>query len=277
MFKRPSANFWRNRSVLVTGAGSGIGREITLQLLRLEARVLAVSLREDELETLQINAGKNIDRLSTLTMDLTDAQAIDQLMKHLNEQSISVEVLINNAGTALYGPQIELNPVKVHNMLNLNVQVLTALASKIANHMIEKGIPGRILNVASIAAFAPVPNLAAYSASKHYVLAFSNALAQELKPYGIHVGSLCPGITKTPIFERMGLNPTSSNKTSVSFWTERVAMSVIPVATCAIHAIENKAAVALPGINRLVTVGRLIPGQHLSSLIFRIISNRESA
>ncbi|WP_337242200.1 SDR family NAD(P)-dependent oxidoreductase, partial [Proteus faecis] len=82
----------------VTGAGSGIGREITLQLLRLEARVLAVSLREDELETLQINAGKNIDRLSTLTMDLTDAQAIDQLMKHLNEQSISVEVLINNAG-----------------------------------------------------------------------------------------------------------------------------------------------------------------------------------
>jgi short-subunit dehydrogenase len=234
-------------------------------------------LREDELETLQINAGKNIDRLSTLTMDLTDAQAIDQLMKHLNEQSISVEVLINNAGTALYGPQIELNPVKVHNMLNLNVQVLTALASRIANHMIEKGIPGRILNVASIAAFAPVPNLAAYSASKHYVLAFSNALAQELKPYGIHVGSLCPGITKTPIFERMGLNPTSSNKTSVSFWTERVAMSVIPVATCAIHAIENKAAVALPGINRLVTVGRLIPGQHLSSLIFRIISNRESA
>ncbi len=69
MFKRPSANFWRNRSVLVTGAGSGIGREITLQLLRLEARVLAVSLREDELETLQINAGKNIDRLSTLNMD----------------------------------------------------------------------------------------------------------------------------------------------------------------------------------------------------------------
>lgn len=68
----------------------------------------------------------------------------------------------------------------------------------------------------------PVPNLAAYRASKHYVLAFSNALAQELKPYGIHVGSLCPGITKTPIFERMGLNPTSSNKTSVSYWTERV-------------------------------------------------------
>lgn len=269
--------FWKNRKVLVTGAGSGIGKEIAFQLHQAGAHVIAISLHEYELDNLKRVIGENEGRLDTIAMDLTAPQAVPSLFNYLEEQKSTIEVLFNNAGTALYGPHIDLTTEKVNSMLTLNMLVMSEMAGLMVKHMTNKNVKGHIMNVASIAAFAAVPNLAAYSASKHYVLAFTHALSLEVASHGIFVGAICPGITRTPIIEAMGLDSKSTNKTSVSYFTAKVAMPVKPVALCALRAVESRHKVSLPGYNKLVPLGRLLPTGFVSGLLHRLVRKKQAA
>lgn len=267
---------WQGKQVLVTGGGSGIGREIVKQLHAHGADVVVASLVQAELDSLAGELASGPGSLLSLPMDLTADGAVEALMAELEQRNIRLDVLVNNAGTALYGNHVELDPKRIRTMLTLNIQVLSELASAVARQMIAQGTSGNILNVASIGAFVPVPRLAAYSASKHYVLAFSHALAEELAPYGIHVGVLCPGITRTPIYDAMGLESGNQTKGSVSQLADTFSMAPESVAVCALQAIEKKQRVALPGLNKAVPLTGLIPAWISARFMRRMSDGRQA-
>lgn len=267
---------WQGKQVLVTGGGSGIGREIVRQLHDRGAHVIVATLVQAELDALARDLLPGAGSLLPLQINLTEDGAINALMIELDQRKVRLDILINNAGTALYGDHIDLDPQRVRNMLTLNIQAMTELAGRVAQRMIAQGVSGHILNVASIGAFTPVPRLAAYAASKHYVLAFSHALAEELAVHGIHVGTLCPGITRTPIYDAMGLESGNQTRGSVSQLADSFSMSPEAVADCALRAIEKRQRVALPGLNKVVPLTSLIP-DWLTARIMRHVSDGRSA
>lgn len=266
---------WQMTHALVTGGGSGIGRAIATRLYQRGARVAVATLYQEELDSLAAELQGGPGELLLIQTDLTADQAVPRLMAELDQAGITVDLLINNAGTGLLGNHVELDPIKVQRALTLNVQVLTELAGAVAQRMIECGQPGQILNVASIGAFVPVPRLAAYSASKHYVLAFSHALAQELAPHDIHVGVLCPGITRTRIYDAMGLVSEQQSEGSISQFIDPFAMSAEQVADSALVAIEKKRRVTLPGFNRAVPLASLLPDRLTSWFMHRLVRDRD--
>ncbi|MGY3822248.1 SDR family NAD(P)-dependent oxidoreductase [Acinetobacter haemolyticus] len=267
---------WKYLNVLVTGGGSGIGKEISKQLLNKGATVIVATLLETEIEHLKRELGNLPGKLITIQIDLTSHKAIDELLQYVEEQNLKIDVLINNAGTALFGDHIDLDITRVNTMLNLNILAMTELCSKVAQHMIQKKVSGSILNIASIGGFTPVPKLAAYAASKHYVVAFTQALHEELAPHHIFVGAFCPGITRTPIFDAMGLEQNSKSTGSVSHISQKFSMDVKDVASSAIHSLENKAIVSLPGLNKIVPILGLLPDRFLARFMYRAVVGRSA-
>lgn len=182
--------------VLITGAGSGIGREFTKLFLKDGARVLAVSLLESELKQLQDDLDPKGLQLSTLQMDLSEAGAAERLYAHCKSNAIRVDILINNAGFACFGDVVDTSMAKMTSMIALNVVTLTQLSMLFGKDMRERR-SGGILNVGSTAGMMPAVRFAGYGATKSYVNTFTYALAAELKPYGVKVTCLTPGATAT--------------------------------------------------------------------------------
>ncbi|WP_234856264.1 SDR family NAD(P)-dependent oxidoreductase [Acinetobacter junii] len=267
---------WKYVNVLVTGGGSGIGKEISRQLLNKGATVIVATLLETEIEQLGKELGNLRGKLITIQIDLTSHAAIDKLLQQLHDWNLNIDVLINNAGTALFGNHIDLDIQRVNTMLNLNIVAVTELCSKVAQHMIQRQISGSILNIASIGGFTPVPKLAAYAASKHYVVAFTQALHEELAPHHIFVGAFCPGITRTPIFEAMGLEQNNQSKSSVSYISQKFSMDVKDVAFSAIESLEKKVIVSLPGLNKVMPILGLLPDRFLAWFMYRAVAGRSA-
>lgn len=268
---------WSQKQVLVTGGGSGIGREMVVLLHAMGARVATATLDPIELESLENEVAGGPGELIPIQMDLTAEHAVESLMQSLDDRDFQVEVLVNNAGTGLLGYHVDLDTKRVRNALTLNIQVVTELVSVVARRMIEAGVKGHVLNVASIGGYVPVPKLAAYAGSKHYVIAFTHAIADELAPHGIYVGMLCPGITRTKIYDAMGLSRTDHNQGSISSLADLFAMDAKEVAECGIRAIEKKQRVALPGFNKLVPASSLIPHQLLSRMLHGVVGKRSAS
>jgi short-subunit dehydrogenase len=133
-------------------------------------------------------------------MDLARDGAADELKKQLDARGLAVDGLVNCAGLGLTGPFASRPPDVIRGMVDVNVQALVALTRAFLPAMLERG-RGRIVNVASNAAFQPIPYLAVYAATKAFVLSFTEALADELAGSGIRVQALCPGITATEFLD----------------------------------------------------------------------------
>lgn len=183
-------------ATLITGASSGIGAALAASFAREPSRVLVLVARRtapmhalaDELKT----------RFGTETQvieaDLEVPGAAATLLAKVDALGLTVDTLVNNAGFGLNGPLQDMSLARVSGMLQLNITALTELTHGVLPAMRARR-NGRILNVASIAAFQPCPNFAAYGASKAYVLSFSEALGIELETSGITVTAVCPGST----------------------------------------------------------------------------------
>lgn len=139
--------------------------------------------------------------------DLSDPAAPKELFDHLQQQGIAVDVLINDAGFAMQGPFAENDSVTMLNMLQVNIVALTHLTRLFLPPMIDRG-RGKILNMASIGSFMPGPLMAAYFASKAYVLSFSEALSNEVQGTGVTITALCPGPTRSRFAARAKLTDT---------------------------------------------------------------------
>ncbi|HTM21853.1 MAG TPA: SDR family NAD(P)-dependent oxidoreductase [Kofleriaceae bacterium] len=230
-------------TALVTGGGSGIGRELCRQLHARGCALLAVSLGADELAALaaELRGGAPVH---TLAIDLAADGTAARVEAAARERGLDIDLLINCAGFGLWGDHLELADARVRAMLGVNLVALTELCTRFGRLMRARG-GGRILNVASTASFQPLPHLAAYAATKHYVDAFSLALADELAPAGVTVSVLYPGATRTPFLAGAGLDERSGAV------ARRVAMTPERVAARAIEGLlAGERRIVPGGVNR---------------------------
>ena len=191
---------------LITGASSGIGEVFARKLAARGRNVLLVARSEEKLVTLCNEMGRsNSIRAQYVALDLSKREAPAQLFAEANRRGLTVDMLINNAGFGSMAEFSKLDLARELNMIDLNIKSLVELTHRFLRPMIERK-QGAIINVASTAAFQPVPYMATYAATKAFVLSFSEALWEENRTHGVHVMALCPGVTETNFFEAAGID-----------------------------------------------------------------------
>lgn len=186
-----------SRTVLITGASAGIGRALAKEFASQGHDLILVARSVDALRDLAAELGTlHGIRALDIPLDLSSRRSASELALAVKQRDLEVDVLVNNAGVLEAGAFRLADPDALYQMLQLNTQTLTQLTRLFVGPMVERGF-GRVLNVASVAAFQPVTGLAAYAASKAYVLSLSEALNEELRGSGVSVTTLCPGLTDT--------------------------------------------------------------------------------
>ena len=185
-------NFYQNKTILITGASSGIGLEFANQLNEFGAKLIITARNKDKLNEL----AENYQGATVIPGDLSDKTFPFQLYNKIQSKGLDVDILINNAGFGSIGKLLKSDLETYESMVQVNITALTQLSHLFITDMAAKG-KGGIINVASVAAFQPVPYMNVYSATKAYVKSFSLALHEEYKDKGIVVTAVCPGYTKT--------------------------------------------------------------------------------
>jgi short-subunit dehydrogenase len=239
----------QKETALITGGGSGIGRELCRCFHHAGYNLVVVSLLMEELFSLRnelqpVSDGQNI---VIVQKDLSDPEAAESIYAFCEKEKIDVDVLVNNVGFGLVGRHLDLDPARVKQMVILNMMTMTVLCNLFGRKMRERG-RGEILNVASTISFQPLPFWAAYSASKSYVSSFSQSFAREMKEFGVSVTCLYPGITATNFLDSAGLK-RSSHPLSVGSLIHRAAMDAKKVARAGYRGLIKKKLRAIPGIS----------------------------
>jgi short-subunit dehydrogenase len=190
------------RTVLVTGASSGIGEALARRFAAAGHPLVLVARSADKLRALADElAGAQGVKVLVEPADLAVPGAAHKLASALKRRRVAIDVLVNNAGVLEQGRFCDIEPARHDAMVALNVAALTAMLAQFVPPMRERGY-GRVLNVASVAAFQPMPSLATYAATKAFVLSLTEALAEEMKGSGVTVSALCPGVVDTPMVSR---------------------------------------------------------------------------
>lgn len=192
---------YAGKVALITGASSGIGKAFAYELAARGAHLVLVARSTARLQEIadDIHArhGRTVD---VIPADLIQTDATDNLVRRLADANLRIDVLINNAGFGTYGQFETLSTAKQCDEIQLNCVALTALTHRLLPDMLQRA-DAAVINVASTAAFQPVPYMATYAATKAYVLAFSEALWSECQGRGVRVLALCPGATDTAFFD----------------------------------------------------------------------------
>jgi uncharacterized protein len=179
---------------VVTGASSGLGREFSLALADRGHPVLAAARRGERLNALADEVELRGQRLEPLIVDLSTEAGIETLVART--AALEIDLLVNNAGLAAYGPFTAMPAGRELEIVRLNVEAIVAVTRRLLPAMLERGAGG-IINITSQMAFQAMPYWAAYAASKAFVLSFSEALAVELRGTGIRVTAVAPGFVTT--------------------------------------------------------------------------------
>ncbi len=189
----------------MTGASSGLGLHLARLLAADGFDLVLVARRQAALEELSetLARGHGI-RARAVVQDLAEPRAASSLFARLGAEAREVAILVNNAGFGTFGPFHAADPDTQEEMVRVNVGALTELTRLLLDPMLARGW-GRIMNVASTAAFQPGPLMAVYYASKAFVLSFSESLSEELRDTGITVTAFCPGPTPTEFQDRAGV------------------------------------------------------------------------
>lgn len=256
-------------TVLITGASSGLGAEFAREFGARGANLVLVARRQDRLEALAVDLAERFGTQSTvIPLDLTAPDAVATLVADLEERGIRVATLVNNAGFGSYGRFAELDTERVHREVQLNVLALTELSRALWPHLIAHGrtapATGALINVASTAAFQPVPFMSVYAATKAYVLSFTEGLWFEAKGTGVKVLALCPGPTSTEFTE------VASNE-ELFFGSPQTAEQVIAAAFRALDRRSTPPRVVSGLGNAFSARGvRLVPQRSLLTALGRI-------
>ncbi|MGI8644609.1 MAG: SDR family NAD(P)-dependent oxidoreductase [Thermomicrobiales bacterium] len=232
-------------TVLVTGGSSGIGWELAKVFASKGDSLVLVARREDELQAKAGSlGGAATQQHQAFAYDLSEPDAVGALAGRLEHQGTTVDVLVNNAGFGDYGLFAETELETDLAMIQVNIVALTELTKRLLPGMLARR-DGKILNLASTAAFLPGPRMAVYYASKAYVLSFSEALAEEVRDSGVSVTALCPGPTKTGFEDRAGAGPSRLFKYGTADAAE--------VASAGYDGLMARKTVVVPGLSNRVT------------------------
>ena len=192
------------KATLITGASSGIGEAFARRLAEEKHNLVLVARSEEKLaslcDELMLEHGITAHYVA---IDLNDYQADLRLFKETVNHGLEINWLINNAGFGSMGPFADLDLERELDMIGLNVMAVVALTHRYLGMMLDAG-EGNIINVSSTAGFQPLPFIATYSATKAFVTSFTEAVAEEYRPYGIRMLALCPGATDTNFFDAAG-------------------------------------------------------------------------
>jgi short-subunit dehydrogenase len=195
-------------TALITGGSSGIGLALAREIAAHGHDVVLSARNRDALEAAAgAIEGKYGVRADVIPADLRSADAADKLYQTISNQKLDIGILVNNAGFGLGGEFLETDLQREVEMIQVNITAVTQLTKMFAAGMVRRR-SGRVMNVASTAAFQPGPLMAVYYATKAYVLSFSQAVAEELRDTGVTVTALCPGATATAFAETAEISNT---------------------------------------------------------------------
>lgn len=252
----------RSHVALVTGASSGIGEEIARDLAARGHDLVLVARSRDRLEAL---AASLPTTAHVVPADLSDAAERARLPAELDRQGLVVDVLVNNAGFSTLGPVSRSDPEAELRMVAVDVAAVVDLCSRFVPGMVERR-RGAVLNVASTAAFQPLPGQAAYGGSKAFVLSYSRSLAEELRGSSVTATVLCPGPVDTGFGEAAGFDPDDFEKALPRpMW-----VPAREVARVAVAGLDAGRVVVIPGaVNR---VGALLASRAPQGLLARVLA-----
>jgi short-subunit dehydrogenase len=250
---------------VVTGASSGIGAELARELSRRGHELVLVARTAEKLQSLADELGTTAH---VVPADLGDPQGRAELVTELDSRGLTPQVLVNNAGFSTLGPVHRSDPQAELGLVEVDVAAVVDLCSRLLPGMVERGT-GAVLNVASTAAFQPLPGFATYAASKAFVHSFSEAVHSELSGTGVSVTSLCPGFTKTEFEQAAGAEDAASKLPGFTW------MESDDVARQAIEGMLAGRRTVVPGaLNKAVsTSGRYIPRTVLLPLVKTVSKN----
>ena len=236
---------------LVTGASSGIGYEMAIQLATSGVQVIAVARRRDRLEQLAAQF-KNIE---VMVADLSTPEGVGQVESRISDSSkMAIDLVVNNAGFGSSGLMHEVDVDRLSREIGVNVLALTRLSHAAVNAMVPRG-RGFLLNVSSVASFQASPRLAVYSATKAYVTSLTEALHEEMRGSGVRVTALCPGLTRTEFQSISSTEQYSRDFPSFSW------LDVTDVARAGLRDVARGRALSVPGAlwKALVVISDLAP------------------
>ncbi|MDT8337236.1 MAG: SDR family oxidoreductase [Candidatus Izemoplasmatales bacterium] len=245
---------------VITGASSGIGKELAYRFAKKEYDLILIARREDRLTEIKNNLEKLNVKVEILKYNLSNLESCINLISNLETKEI--EIFVNNAGFGVYGHSITNDTDKEFNMIDLNIKTLHFLTKEIIKIMNK----GTIINVSSMAAFLPTPLLASYAATKAYVYSYSEALRYELlkKEIPINVMTVCPGPVKTEFNEVANANPKMKGLT-----VEKCVDYII-------KGLDKKRSLVIPGFKMklLKFLLRFIPNWLLLRMSYKIQSKK---
>ena len=229
------------QTVLITGATSGFGYEFAKLFAKDASDLILVARNEDSLTSVakELQTTYKVS-VRTIAVDLSEPKAAKVIFDKLTRTKTDIDVLINNAGFGKYGDFADIMWNEHEKLVYLNIVALTHLTRLFLPGMIARR-SGKILNVASTAAFQPGPHMAVYFASKSYVLSLSEALHEEVKGTGVHVTALCPGPTKTNFAKRAKTN-------ELKLYKYVDTMTPTEVAKKGYNALQKNKQFVIPGI-----------------------------
>lgn len=253
-------------TALITGASSGFGVSIARELAQRGHGVTLVARREDRLRDLAEELSKEHGvRAEAVGCDLSDADNRDELARRISELGLDVEVLVNNAGFGAGGNAHKTEPARLIEMVRLNCEALLDLQARYTPAMADRG-RGAVINIASTAAFQPLPGMGTYAATKAFVLSLSEATHEELGGKGVTVTAVCPGPAKTEFAESGGFDTEKTDASPDLLW-----LSSDEVGKAAVEGAEKGKRVVVPGLLNRATA---LAGQHTPRMVLLPVARR---
>ena len=225
---------------VVTGASAGLGADFARQLAAQGRSVILAARRVDRLEALAAELQETYGvSTEVVSVDLAEREGPATLFERSTSEGRPIDLLVNNAGFGALGAHLETPGERHLQMLDLNVTALTDLTHRFASHMLEHGLPSHVVNIASIASFQPIPNLAAYAASKSYVRDYSEALAYELSATNVAVTCVHPGGTLTEFSEVAGMTLSAASEATMMRSEDVVRIALRGVRRRRVHVVTG--------------------------------------
>jgi uncharacterized protein len=255
------------RVALITGASSGIGEAFANALAGEGMDLILVARSEDRLRSLARQLAEvHSRRVEVVTADLTQAGAADKVRTAAQALKMDVDLLVNNAGFGTVGAFDKQDAARERDEVLLNAAAVVDMTHAFLPAMLERG-HGGIINVASLAAFQPLPYMSVYAATKSFVLSFTEGIRGEVRPRGVKVLCVCPGPVDTPFFEATG------NQKLRSTVPRATMMTVEEVVGASLKAFKAGRGVVVPGVgNKLMaTYTRFVPRDVLTAITAKVM------